>query len=284
MLRSWLVIALLCVMSLVTSAQPVFLQSSLGSVAKEIVKQLPIQSEVVAIWPADDELWLHHDASHLLVMELSTRQPQDYSYLFHTLDREFQSYAVYRVGASRLLFVMSRGQAIPWPSHQSWWLYFVADQQLLRAWYALHQNTIKQLDWLHMGGSLPLHMLYPPIKSSRFSTFKPPPVGANHAWQMLNLAVSLAAPELMLSAAVQLIGPMKAHYSFVHRQYVLGIAMLANAMMHQYVSALLLWDKYSPMIYAQDKSQPALDILLLRNYCLQQMNQQQRSALKRLKA
>ena len=284
MWRAWLVAAMLAVVSLGLAGPVVSLQVSLGGEARELVKQLPVQSEVVTSWPSDDELWLHHDARHLLVMELSTQDQQSYSHLFHTLDREFQSYAVYRVGASHLLFVMSRGQSLPWPHDQSWLLYFVADKRLFHAWYALHQNTIRQLDWMRIGEDLPLHMLYSPIKNSRFSPFKPPPVGSNHAWQNLNIAVSLADPELMLTAAVKLIGSTKEHYSFTHRQYVLGVAMLANAMMKQYASALLLWDKYSPELYTQSEPKPALDILLLRNYCLEQLNHQQRAALRKVQA
>jgi hypothetical protein len=247
-------------------AEPVSVQAQLGRQAQALLADLAVTTEVVTQWPSDDELWLHHDGSHVLAMEFDASQVSDWPMLLSTLDREFRYYALYRLSKPYYVLLMSRAVVIPWPNQLGWAARFVADQQVLQHVFALHQVTLKHLVVDQIGKTMPLHLLYPRIRSSRWSSWQPPEVGRNGPWQRLNLAVSLANPTFMLSASTHLLGSMWSHYSTVHQQYALGMAMMANAMLQQYALALLLWDKYAPSVY-QHRA-PSLDMVLLRNYCL----------------
>ncbi len=276
-----LIAVMMCVLSLNLFAS-ISIQYPLGKKAKHVVSSLPISSELVKAWPYDDELWLHHDARHLLAMEIPLENLRDDYHLFKTLDREFKYYSVYRLSPYYALVVMSRGQKIPWPRNKALATQFVADQQLLMQLYALHDHPVRHIDLNQVGKVLPLHMLYPAIASSQYSRFIPPVSGNSYDWRRLAMQVALAEREGMLSAATELIGPQWQHLSFVHRQYILGVAMLANAMMQQYPSALLLWDVYGRALFK--KHQPALDIVLLRNYCLHQLSHPYRHSAKQAKS
>lgn len=261
------VIAWMCV-TVCCYAQPIPVKYPLTSHAHQLLNDLPRNTEALVQWPLDDELWLHHDAAHLLAVEIDSNRVKNWAHLFDTLDREFQGYAIYRLYKPYYLIIMSRGGVIPWPKHPVWAARFVADQSLLMRLFALHQVAVRHINLDHVGRTLPLHLLYPELRHNLMSVWHPPTVGPSHDWQRLNLAVSLASPALLLSSATELIGPYWQRYSVVHQQYVLGMAMIANAMVHQYASCLLLWDKYSPDIYT--KHRPNIDMLLLRNYCIHQ--------------
>ncbi|MDF1796393.1 MAG: hypothetical protein P1U63_07650 [Coxiellaceae bacterium] len=265
----WLIGVVLCCLPLMLLSQSIQLQYPLGQHAKAVIKQLPIQTELIKAWPDDDELWLHHDGSHLLAMELSMTAQQDYRKLFKTIDREFKYYALYRLSPHYLLVLMSRAKLIPWATEPALNTAFIADQRLMHQLYALHDRTLKQIDLNQVGKVLPLHLLYPSIADSRYSRFKPPVTGNGVDWRRLAMVVAMGDREAMLSVSTGFIRPAWKHLSFIHRQYVLGIAMLANAMMQQYYPALLLWDTYGGDVFAQQA--PALDVVLLRNYCLHQL-------------
>ncbi|MDF1760911.1 MAG: hypothetical protein P1U40_10280 [Coxiellaceae bacterium] len=272
-MRRLIAFVLLC-LPLCLLSQTIHLQYPLGKRAKAVLKQLPIPSEFVKAWPYDDELWLHHDGSHLLAMELPINASQNYRKLFKTIDREFKYYALYRLSPAYLLVVMSRARPIPWASDPALSTTFIADQRLMHQLYALHDRTLKQIDLNQVGKVLPLHLLYPSIANSRYSRFTPPITGNGVDWRRLAMVTALGDREAMLSVSTGFIRPSWKHLSFAHRQYVLGIAMLANAMMQQYYPALLLWDTYGGDVFA--KHPPALDIVLLRNYCLHQLNRMSR--------
>lgn len=270
MVRRLIAIALIF-LPLSLLSQSIHLQYPLGQRAQAVIQQLPIKSELVKAWPYDDELWLHHDASHLLVMELPINPQQDYRKLFKAIDREFKYYTLYRLSPYYLLVVMSRARPIPWANKPALSTSFIADQRLMHQLYALHDRTLKQIDLNQVGKVLPLHLLYPSIADSRYSRFKPPITGKGIDWRRLAMVIALGDREGMLSVSTGFIRPAWQHLSFTHRQYVLGIAMLANAMMQQYYPALLLWDTYGGDVFANNP--PALDIVLLRNYCLHQLNE-----------
>lgn len=171
----------------------------------------------------------------------------------------------------QVVLLAHQSRPIPWPHNRHLFAGFIAKRDMLKAFYPQQDVYWRHLSlwlWRDLGRNIPFILLYRDAPRQIKAVLMPPHQVGRVAMQLAEAVLQHRSPA-MLTASIHVLEQQHLQPSL--RVYALGLAMLANCRMHQYRSALLLFDVYAKSLMQQHGL--PLDLVWLRAFAQQQITQ-----------